>query len=78
MATGISRSPAGIRAATKASSRRVVNQLGMVSRVHFLGPLFGTDKAAAYAVANAFILPSVSEGLPMVILEAWFPTGCRS
>jgi glycosyltransferase involved in cell wall biosynthesis len=51
--------------------RRVVNQLGMASRVHFLGPLFGTDKAAAYAVANAFILPSVSEGLPMVILEAW-------
>jgi poly(glycerol-phosphate) alpha-glucosyltransferase len=42
-----------------------------VSGVHFLGPQFGTAKAAAYYHANAFILPSLSEGLPMVVLEAW-------
>ena len=37
----------------------------------FLGPQFGDGKAACYANCDAFILPSFSEGLPMVILEAW-------
>jgi poly(glycerol-phosphate) alpha-glucosyltransferase len=37
----------------------------------FLGPQFGADKEACYRGCNAFILPSFSEGLPMVVLEAW-------
>jgi poly(glycerol-phosphate) alpha-glucosyltransferase len=37
----------------------------------FLGPQFNGDKAACYRACNGFILPSFSEGLPMVILEAW-------
>lgn len=37
----------------------------------FLGPQFGDAKAACYANCAAFILPSFSEGLPMVVLEAW-------
>lgn len=39
--------------------------------VEFTGPLWGEQKAAAYAAADAFILPSFSEGLPMTVLEAW-------
>jgi len=37
----------------------------------FLGPQFGKAKADCYHSCDAFILPSFSEGLPMVILEAW-------
>jgi len=43
----------------------------LVDSVHFLGPQFDAAKAAAYSHAEAFVLPSYSEGLPMVILEAW-------
>lgn len=50
--------------------KELAQKLGLAS-VHFSGPLFGPAKEAAYAQADAFILPSVSEGLPMVILEAW-------
>jgi glycosyltransferase involved in cell wall biosynthesis len=39
--------------------------------VQFLGPLYGDAKAAAYSRADAVVLPSLSEGLPMAILEAW-------
>ena len=41
------------------------------SSVVFLGPQFGKAKNTCYANCEAFILPSFSEGLPMVILEAW-------
>lgn len=37
----------------------------------FIGPQFGPDKAVCYRSCAAFILPSFSEGLPMVVLEAW-------
>jgi glycosyltransferase involved in cell wall biosynthesis len=39
--------------------------------VLFLGPRFGDDKTACYRNCDAFILPSFSEGVPMVVLEAW-------
>lgn len=41
------------------------------SSISFAGSRFGADKAACYREASAFILPSLSEGLPMTVLEAW-------
>lgn len=37
----------------------------------FLGPQFNDAKLACYQHCDAFVLPSFSEGLPMVVLEAW-------
>ena len=39
--------------------------------VLFLGPQFKENKSACYAQCDGFILPSFSEGVPMVVLEAW-------
>jgi poly(glycerol-phosphate) alpha-glucosyltransferase len=49
----------------------LTRKLGAGSSVSFLGPRFGEAKAECFREASAFILPSLSEGLPMTILEAW-------
>ena len=41
------------------------------SNLVFLGPQFGAAKAACYHHCHSFVLPSLSEGVPMVVLEAW-------
>jgi len=48
-----------------------VQELFLNESVLFLGPQFGAEKDACYASCDAFVLPSFSEGLPMVVLEAW-------
>jgi glycosyltransferase involved in cell wall biosynthesis len=45
--------------------------LGLRESVHFVGPQFDERKAASLIRAEAFILPSMSEGMPMAVLEAW-------
>jgi len=55
----------------EAQLRRLVGDLGLSEQVRFVGPQFGREKAATLARASAFVLPSLSEGLPMAVLEAW-------
>jgi poly(glycerol-phosphate) alpha-glucosyltransferase len=45
--------------------------IGSPCSVIFLGPQFQDPKAACYHYCDAFVLASLSEGVPMVVLEAW-------
>ncbi|MDR3629225.1 MAG: glycosyltransferase [Desulfocapsaceae bacterium] len=51
--------------------KKLCRELGIEGSVHFLGPLFNQQKSAAYQNADAFVLPSLSEGVPISLLEAW-------
>lgn len=48
-----------------------VRQNRLQDAVHFHGPVHGAKKERAYLDADAFVLPSQSEGQPMAVLEAW-------
>ena len=50
-------------------ARTIERSLGY--SVSFPGPLFGDLRWAAYQHADAFILPSMNEGLSVAVLEAW-------
>ena len=54
----------------KAEVESLVDKLDLRSYVQFIGPLYGKDKRDAFAAAEVFVLPSYSEGAPVVILEA--------
>ena len=51
--------------------RALAVQLGVDDGVTFVGPRFGADRDDSFRHADAFVLPSFSEGLPMAVLEAW-------
>lgn len=44
---------------------------GAPPSLRFIGPCFGANKTRELAAARFVILPSLSEGLPMTLLEAW-------
>jgi glycosyltransferase involved in cell wall biosynthesis len=48
-----------------------LKDLAAVPSVVFIGAQFGAEKSACYRACDAFTLPSLSEGLPMAVLEAW-------
>ncbi len=51
--------------------KELATDLEIKKNIHFVGPLFDDRKTTAMVNADAFILPSYSEGLPMAVLEAW-------
>jgi glycosyltransferase involved in cell wall biosynthesis len=53
------------------SLRQLAEGYGLSEHVQFAGPVFGRAKEELYASADAVILASHSEGLPMTVLEAW-------
>jgi glycosyltransferase involved in cell wall biosynthesis len=51
--------------------KRLTTDLGLFASVLFIGPQFQDAKTRCFESCDAFILPSLSEGLPIVVLEAW-------
>lgn len=51
--------------------QKVTTELNLDQSVTWVGSVLGEDKSQELIDADAFILPSFSEGLPMAILEAW-------
>jgi glycosyltransferase involved in cell wall biosynthesis len=50
--------------------RKIAADLGIGQHIHFLGPAYGQEKHKTLAAADAFVLPSFSEGFSMAVLEA--------
>ncbi len=53
------------------SVKRLVREYSCRSNIEFVGPKYGDEKRQLLSSADAFILPSFSEGLPIAVLEAW-------
>lgn len=54
----------------RAEVERALKARGVMDRATFTGPMIGADELVAMAAADVFVLPSLSEGFSMVILEA--------
>jgi glycosyltransferase involved in cell wall biosynthesis len=44
---------------------------GLSDRVHFLGPTLPADTAKLFTSSHMYVMPSLHEGFPIVMLEAW-------
>jgi poly(glycerol-phosphate) alpha-glucosyltransferase len=55
----------------RAELYNIVRKYSLEEHVKFIGPVFGDAKDILYAAADATILASYSEGLPMSVLETW-------
>ena len=55
---------------TRAQAANVLASAGLTERVIFTGALDGQDKLGALACAQVFVLPSLSEGFSVAVLEA--------
>lgn len=47
-----------------------INERNLQDKIKIIGPLFDQAKTDAFAAAELFVLPSYSEGSPMVVLES--------
>jgi len=54
----------------EAQLRKIAAEANLQKDVLFTGPLYAEQKLAAYAAADAFVLPSYSETLGLVVMEA--------
>ena len=54
-----------------ATLARLAAELGIGADVILIGPLRGAARGAVYRASQAYVLPSLSEGLPLTVLEAW-------
>ena len=50
---------------------KLCGKINDLRSIEFIGPAYGKIKETLLNEANAFILPSHSEGIPMAVLEAW-------
>lgn len=50
--------------------KSMVKNLGLETSVVFVGPRFGDDLVSEYRSCDLFVLPSLSEGMPITMLEA--------
>jgi glycosyltransferase involved in cell wall biosynthesis len=54
----------------KVQLEQMAEQLGVAQEVHFVGPVFGQEKWAAYRDADVFVLPSQNENFGNAAAEA--------
>jgi glycosyltransferase involved in cell wall biosynthesis len=54
----------------KSEVEQRINDLSLTDSIKIIGPLFDQTKADAFSAADLFILPSLSEGFPMVVLDS--------